>query len=97
MNLPECHECRSIVIEFKAAIRALNGEMAQSRLGSDQEFAQAWRQARELKTEEDVALAEELFPAVQFNSSHKVGLVFRRMFTHEARTGHHLRRLLRRT
>jgi hypothetical protein len=95
MSLSECDECRAIVEDYIAANRALAQEMQSSRLGSDKEFAQAWRQARKLKTEEDVVLAEELFPAIQFRSSPSVGLVFRRMLAHETRTGHKVRRAFR--
>jgi hypothetical protein len=70
--------------------------MGESRLGTDAQFAQAWHQARKLRTEEDVVLAEELFPAIQFTASSKVGLVLRRMLVHEARTGHKVRRFFRR-
>jgi hypothetical protein len=68
--------------------------MLESRLGTEKEFAQAWRQARTLRTEEDVAFAEGLFAAIQFNSSHRVGLAFRRMLAHEVRTGHKVRHLM---
>jgi hypothetical protein len=45
-----------------------------------------------LRTEEDVALAEELFPAIQFNSSIRVGLALSRMLAHEVRApGHKIR------
>jgi hypothetical protein len=70
--------------------------MLDSRLGSDREFARAWHQARKLRTEEDVLLAEELFPAIQFHSSPKVGLALSRMLAHEARAGHQARLALRR-
>jgi hypothetical protein len=95
MSLPECDECRAIVADYIAANRALAREMLESRLGSDKEFAQAWHQARKLKTEEDVVLAEELFPAIRFNSSPRVGLALSRMLTHEVRTGHKVRHVFR--
>jgi hypothetical protein len=95
MNLFECDECRAIVAGYLAAHRALAREMIESRLGSDKEFADAWRQARKLRTEEDVVLAEKLFPAIQFNSSPKVGLSLSRMLVHEARTGHKVRHVFR--
>ena len=95
MSLPECGECRAIIAEYVAANRALAEEMLESRLGSDEEFAQAWHQARKLKTEEDAILAEELFPAIQFRSSSGVGLVLKRMLAHETRTGHKVRRVFR--
>ena len=91
MSLPDCDECRAIVADIIAASRALAQEMLESRLGSDKEFAQAWHQARMLRTEEDVVLAEELFPAIQFNSSTRVRLAFSRMLAHEVRTGHKVR------
>jgi hypothetical protein len=69
--------------------------MLESRLGSDKEFADAWHQARKLRTEQDVVLAEKLFPATQFNSSPKVGLALSRMLAHEARTGHKVRHVFR--
>jgi len=61
MALPECDECRAIINDYSEACRALAGEMIQSRLAGDQEFAQTWRQARRLKTEEDVVLAGKRF------------------------------------
>jgi hypothetical protein len=64
-------------------------------LANDNEFAQAWHQARRLRTEEDVVLAEELFPSIQFKSSHRVGLALNRMLVHETRTGHKVRKMLR--
>jgi hypothetical protein len=95
MTLPECNECRAIIADYIAANRALAQEMQESRLGSDKAFAQAWHQARKLRTEEDVVLAEELFPTIQFASSSKVGLALSRMLAHETRTGHKVRRVFR--
>ncbi len=94
MSLPDCYECRAIVAGYIAARQALAREMRDSRLGSDKEFAQAWHRARTLRTEEDVVLAEELFPAIQLNSSTSVGLVLGRMFAHEARARHNIRHVL---
>jgi len=88
MELPECEECRAILRDYRSAWRALAGEMGQSRLASDPEFRQDWLQARKLRTEEDVTLAEEVFPAIQFKSSPVVRLAIWRKFAHEARTGH---------
>jgi hypothetical protein len=95
MSLPECDECCAIVADCIAANRVLAREMLESRLGSDKEFAQAWHEARKLETEEDVVLAEELFPAIQFNSSSRVGLALSRMLAHEVRTGHKVRHMFR--
>ena len=83
------------VADYLAAHRALVREMRESRLGRDEKLAQAWRQARKLRTEEDVVLAEELFPAIQFDSSALVGQALGRMLAHEARTGHQVRQMLR--
>jgi hypothetical protein len=69
--------------------------MLESRLGSDKEFAQAWHRARKLETEEDVVLPEKLFPAIQFNSSARVGLALSRMYAHQVRTGHKVRHVFR--
>lgn len=96
MNLLECNECRAIVAGYLSAYRALAREMLESRLGSDKEFADAWHQARKLRTEQDVVLAEKLFPATQFNSSAGVGLALSRMLVHEVRTGHKVRHVFRR-
>jgi len=93
MNLPECDECRASIAEYIKAWRAVYQELG-TRLASDEELA-AWRQARRFRTEEDVALAEELFPSIQFNSSHRVGHALNRMLAHEARTGHKVRKALR--
>jgi hypothetical protein len=95
MSLPECDECRAIVADCIAANRVLAREMLESRLGSDKEFAGGWHQARKLETEEDVVLAEELFRAIQFNSSSRVGRALRRMLAHEVRTGHKVRNVFR--
>ena len=95
MNLPECDECRAIVADYAAANQALAQEMHESRLGSNKEFAEAWHQARRQETEEDVVLAEELFPAIQFISSARMGLILNRMLTHYARTGHKILRVFR--
>jgi hypothetical protein len=95
MSLPECNECRAIVADYIEANRALAQEMLESRLGRDEEFAQAWHRARKLRTEEDVVLAEELFPAIQFNFSPGVGRALNRMLAHEARTGHKVRHVFR--
>ena len=95
MSLPECDECRAIVADYIAANQALAQEMHESRLGSDREFAEAWHQARKLETEEDVVLAEELFPAIQFSSSPRMGLILSRVLTHYARTGHKILRVFR--
>jgi hypothetical protein len=95
MNLPECSECRAVVAEYVLANRELAQEMRESRLGSDKEFSQAWHRARRLRTEEDVVLAEELFPAIQFSSSQRVGRALGQMLAHETRTGHKVRRLFR--
>jgi hypothetical protein len=94
LNLLECDECRAIVADYMAANRALAREMLESRLGSDKEFAEAWHQARKLETEEDVVLAEELFPAIQFNSSPRVHVALSRMLAHEVRTGHKVRHVI---
>lgn len=95
VSLPECDECRASIADYIGAWRALHREMHGTRLGSDKEFAQTWRQARRLGTEEDVVLAEELFPSIQFDSSHGVRLALNRMLVHEARTGHKARKVLR--
>ena len=95
MSLPECDECRAIVADYMAANRALAREMLESRLGSDKEFAEAWHQARKLETEEDVVLAEELFPAIQFSSSPRMGLTLSQMLAHYARTGHKILHVFR--
>jgi len=92
MSLPECDECRAIIADYIAASQALAREMHESRLGSDKEFAAAWHQARKLETEEDVVLAEELFPAIQFRSSPRMGVILSRVLAHYARTGHKIRR-----
>jgi hypothetical protein len=94
MSLPECDECRANIADYISAGRALAQEL-ESRLAGDKEFAQAWHQARKLETEEDVVVAEKLFPAIRFNSSPKVGLALSRMYAHQARTGHMVRQLLR--
>jgi hypothetical protein len=91
MSLPECNECRAIVADYITTIRALAQEMHESRLGCDKEFAEAWHQARKLETEEDVVLAEELFPAIQFNSSRRMRLTLSRMLAYYARTRHKIR------
>lgn len=95
MNLPECDECRASIADYTEAWRALDQEMLGTRLASDKQLAQVWHQARRLKTEEDVVLAEELFPTIQFHSSHRVGLALNRLLLHEARTGHKVRKVLR--
>jgi hypothetical protein len=86
--------CRAALADYLSARAALAFEM-ESRLGSDAELASAWGQARELNTEADVLAAEEVFPRLGFRSSSKVGEATRRMLTHEARTGHKVRRALR--
>jgi len=95
MSLPECVECRASIANYIGAYRALARQMRGTRLASDKEFARAWHQARKLRTEEDVVLAEELFPSIQFNSSPRVGLAVNRMLAHEARTGHKVRSVIR--
>jgi hypothetical protein len=95
MRLLGCDECRAIVADYIAANRALAREMLESRLANDKEFAQAWHQARNLKTEADVVLAEKVFPAMRFNSSPRVGLALKRILAHEVRTGHSVRRVFR--
>jgi hypothetical protein len=95
MSLPKCDECRAIIADYIAAYEALAQEMLELYLGDDKELAQTWLQARELKNEEDVALAEELFPRIQFRSSSEMRLVFMRMLAHESRTGHEVRRMFR--
>jgi hypothetical protein len=95
MNLPDCNECRAMVADYIKAYRALVQEMLESRLGTDKEFAQAWHRARRLRTEEDVVLAEQLFPAVRFNSTPGVRHALGRIFAHETRTGHKARLVLR--
>jgi hypothetical protein len=95
MSLLDCDECRAIVADYIAACRAIAREIRGSRLRSDWEFAQAWHQATRLRTEEDVALAEELSPAIRFNSSPEVGLALSRMLAHEVRAGHKIRHVFR--
>lgn len=95
MNLPGCDECRASIVDYIEAWRALNLEMVGTRLASGQELAEAVRQARRLRTEEDVVLAEELFPSIQLNSSHTVRLALSRMLAHETRSGHKVRKVLR--
>jgi hypothetical protein len=95
MSLPECDECRASIAVYVEAWRALNREMLGTRLAGGQELAQALHQARRLRTEEDVVLAEELFPSIQFNSSLGVRLALNRMLLHETRAGHKVRKFLR--
>ena len=95
MSLPVCDECRASIADFIEACRALDREMLKTRLARDNEFAQAWHQARKLGTEEDVVLAEELFPSIHFNSSPGVGLALNRMLAHYSRTGHKVLSVIR--
>jgi hypothetical protein len=88
MTFPECEECRAIIAEYVAAGQQLAQEMRESRLGRDKEFAEAWHQARRLQTEDDVALAEELFPTIQLPSSARIRDIRGRMSLHSLRTGH---------
>jgi hypothetical protein len=94
MNLPDCDECRASIADYIETWRAVYRELG-TRLASDKDLAQAWHQTRRLRTEEDVALAEELFPSIQLNSSHGVGHALNRMLAHENRTGHKVRKALR--
>lgn len=95
MTLPECEECRARIRDYIEAHWTLAREMAETRLGSDPEYAQAWKRARRLRTEEDVVMAEEMFPSIKFQSSAGVGRAMRRMLAHEVRTGHKPRCWLR--
>ena len=95
MDFSACAECREIIEHYREACRSVAGEMSGSSLFNDDEFAQTWRQARRLETEEDAILACQVFPALQFKSAGTVGAAIRRKLTHEARSGHKidLRRL----
>ena len=95
MTLPQCDECRASVAGYVEAWRALDQEMLGKCLTSGQDLAQTLHRARQLRTEEDVVLAEELFPSIQFDSSHGVRLALNRMLAHETRTGHKVRKILR--
>ncbi|SPE43590.1 hypothetical protein SBA3_980017 [Candidatus Sulfopaludibacter sp. SbA3] len=88
MGLPECEECRAILKDYWSAWRAVTEEMRASHPGTEKEFAQVLRQARMMRTEDDVVLAEKVFPAVHLKSSAKVGLAIGRKFAHQARSGH---------
>jgi hypothetical protein len=91
VTLPECDECRASIADYAESYRMLAREMAETRLGRDEQYAKAWHQARRLRTEEDVVLAEKLFPSIKFNSSARIGSALNRMLVHEARTGHKAR------
>ena len=90
MNFPACDECRAIVAEFREAFRLVAEEMRASRLSTDSDLAQSFGQALTMQTGADVALAEEVFPAIHLKSSPRIRLVIERNIAHRMRTGHKL-------
>jgi hypothetical protein len=88
MSTRECDECRAIRQEYTDSYIAILREVAELLQSGDKESALAWIKARKLNTEEDVLLAEQLFPAVRLKSSQRVGDAIRRFRLHQARTGH---------
>ena len=90
MSTPECDECRAIRQERANAYIAMAREIAESLQSGDKELVQAWLKARWLRTEEDVLVAEQVFPAIPLKSSERVRLGIQRQQMHYARTGHKL-------
>ena len=88
MSTSECDDCRAIRQEYTDAGIAILREVAGLLQSGDKESALALIKARKLETEEDVLLAEQLFPAVQLKSSQRVRLAIGRLRLHQARTGH---------
>ena len=88
MGTPECDECRAVHQEYTDACVAILRELAELLQSGDKESTLAWLKARKLNTEEDVLLAEQLFPAVRLKSSKRVSDAIRRLRLHQARTGH---------
>ncbi len=90
MSMPECDECRAIRQEYTDAYLAVAREVAESLESGDKELAEAWLKARRFLSEEDVILAEQVFPTVRLKSSVPFSLAIRRQLIHHARTGHKL-------
>jgi hypothetical protein len=88
MSTPECDECRAGRQEYTDACISTLREVTELLQSGDKESTLAWIKARKLNTEEDVLLAEQLFPAVQLKSSQRVRLAIGRLRLHQARTGH---------
>ena len=82
-----CRECDAIAEELHAAY----GDAWTS---GDQAFKDAWVATYKMigGTEEDAARAEELIPKARPQDPSRINLALNRMFAHQARSGHKIRR-----